>query len=55
MTDDKTPRSEPLGTRRATGDANGWNYFRHSTAMKKINTAQVPQEQLGDPERGKKA
>lgn len=53
------PVSEPLGRRQHDADGepieSGWTYSRHSTAMKKINTAQVPQEALGDQTRGKKA
>lgn len=56
---DTAPRSEPLGSRQTDANGNavegGWKYDRHSTAMKKINTAQVPQEPLGDQDRGRKA
>lgn len=53
MTD--APRSEPLGGRQATGDPNGWKYDRHSKPAEEISTAQVPQEPLGDQDRGRRA
>jgi hypothetical protein len=48
------PVSEPLGNRRQTGDPAGWKYDRKMKPTE-ISTAQIPQEPLGDQQRGKRA
>ncbi len=58
MSKHRKPESEPLGGRQndAQGEpvTDGWKYERDLKPAD-INTAQVPQEPLGDQDRGRRA